>query len=168
MTIYQADYKNIHLRDSADLVISSIPLNILRDDQELGHLHQWLTDCALGALIIVDLPEKFGKVPFGLPDHSETLNDFYKEGKAQNLFFYFNNQDFQLPSFGYKECYNRHMSHPCEFDETMIIHLIEQYSKKNDVILDMFCGSGTVPRVAHQLERNGIGIDLRCPYTNKL
>ena len=60
------------------------------------------------------------------------------------------------------------MKHECEFDDVLITELIEKYSEPNDVVLDPFCGTGLVPRIAHKLGRTGIGIDLRCPYTNEL
>lgn len=41
--------------------------------------------------------------------------------------------------------------------------LIRSFSKKNDIVLDPFCGIGTIPLEANLLERNSIGFDLN-PY----
>jgi len=41
--------------------------------------------------------------------------------------------------------------------------LIRCFSKKNEVVLDPFCGIGTVPLEANILERNSVGFDLN-PY----
>jgi len=41
--------------------------------------------------------------------------------------------------------------------------LIRCFSKKNEIVLDPFCGIGTVPLEANILERNSVGFDLN-PY----
>ena len=51
--------------------------------------------------------------------------------------------------------------HRCEFDKDLIRRLIKAYSKTGDVVLDPFCGTGTVPKVASELKRIGIGLDIR-------
>ena len=62
----------------------------------------------------------------------------------------------------------RNMRHRCEYDAVYVQYLIERFSEPGDTVLDPFCGTGTVPRTAYQLGREGIGIDRRCPFTNKL
>lgn len=52
-------------------------------------------------------------------------------------------------------------SHPCEFNPKVIRQLIEFYSEIGDTVLDGFCGTGTVPKEADKLNRNGIGCDVR-------
>ena len=59
----------------------------------------------------------------------------------------------------------REMAHRCEFCPDMISKLIEVFSETEDVVLDPFCGTGTVPGEAELLGRQGIGCDLR-PYEN--
>ena len=61
----------------------------------------------------------------------------------------------------------RDASHECEFCPTMIQKLIERYSEHGDTVLDPFCGTGTVPGVANEIGRVGIGCDLR-PKENVL
>ena len=56
--------------------------------------------------------------------------------------------------------------HRCEFDKDLIRRLVEAYSKEASVVLDPFCGTGMVPRVAHELKRTGIGIDIRKQEVN--
>lgn len=51
-------------------------------------------------------------------------------------------------------------SHPTEKMEWQIKPLIERHSKKGDTILDPFLGSGTTMKIAQDLERNCIGIEL--------
>ena len=54
--------------------------------------------------------------------------------------------------------------HPCPFPEEMISRIIKMSTDKNDIVLDIFNGSGTVCKVAHELERRWIGIDKEMRY----
>lgn len=49
--------------------------------------------------------------------------------------------------------------HPAPFPEELVYRLLKFYTYKNDVVLDMFGGSGTVARVAKKTGRNFIYID---------
>ena len=62
---------------------------------------------------------------------------------------------------------NREPSHRCEWCPDIVKLLIDTYSKKGDVVLDSFCGTGTVPGEADKVGRKGIGIDVR-PFENLL
>ena len=53
------------------------------------------------------------------------------------------------------------MRHRCEFCPGFVRRLIERYSRRADVVLDPFCGTGTVPRVAAACGRIGYGMDRR-------
>jgi len=50
-------------------------------------------------------------------------------------------------------------SHPAKKPETIIRRLLVVSSSPGDIILDPFCGTGTVCKVAKQLNRRFIGID---------
>ena len=50
--------------------------------------------------------------------------------------------------------------YPAKMPEDFARDMIELYSKSGDVIWDGCCGSGTVPRVANRMERDGIGSDV--------
>ncbi len=56
------------------------------------------------------------------------------------------------------------IDHPAVFPEQIPWRLIQLFSKKGDTILDPMNGSGQTTKVANQLERKFIGIDLRKPY----
>lgn len=58
----------------------------------------------------------------------------------------------------------RTTTHPTEKPEWMIKPLIERHSKPGDLILDPFIGSGTVMKVAQDLGRSCIGIDIVPKY----
>lgn len=60
------------------------------------------------------------------------------------------------------ECGNR--SHAAAFPDALPRWFIELFSKRGDVILDPFSGSGTTLRVARSLERSAIGIELKDEY----
>lgn len=50
--------------------------------------------------------------------------------------------------------------YPNKFIPQIVGALIKEYSKENDVVLDPFCGSGTILIEANLLKRNAIGIDI--------
>lgn len=54
--------------------------------------------------------------------------------------------------------------HPAPFPAEIPRRLIELYSFEGDVVCDPFSGSGTTERMAIQLGRKGIGIDLKYEY----
>ncbi|CAN1594417.1 COG0863 DNA modification methylase [Candidatus Pelagibacterales bacterium] len=55
-------------------------------------------------------------------------------------------------------------THPCPFPEMLIERVIKMSSNKNDLILDIFSGSGTAMKVANDLERKWCGIDRDIKY----
>jgi len=54
--------------------------------------------------------------------------------------------------------------HPCPFPESLIRRIIKMGSNEGDIILDIFNGSGTVPKVAEELNRGWIGVDKELDY----
>ncbi len=55
--------------------------------------------------------------------------------------------------------------HPCIYPTQMIERIIKMTTKKGDVVLDPFLGSGTTLVAARKLERVGIGIELDERYS---
>ena len=51
--------------------------------------------------------------------------------------------------------------HPAPFPEQIVILPILQTSKEHDIILDPFCGSGTVGRVCDKVNRSFVGYDIK-------
>ena len=47
-----------------------------------------------------------------------------------------------------------------EFPETIPRRLIRMFSVKGDTVLDPFCGTGKVMRIADELQREGVGYDI--------
>lgn len=60
------------------------------------------------------------------------------------------------------ECSNR--SHAAAFPESLPEWFIKLFTKEGDTVLDPFSGSGTTMRVARELGRNAIGIELSDEY----
>jgi len=58
----------------------------------------------------------------------------------------------------------KHTDHPTEKSEWMIKPLIERHSKRGDLILDPFLGSGTTMKVCQDLGRSCIGIEIEPEY----
>ncbi len=59
---------------------------------------------------------------------------------------------------------SRDLDHPCKFPTELPRRLIKLYSYVGDVVLDPFCGSGTTLRVAKDLARRAIGVDISGRY----
>lgn len=60
------------------------------------------------------------------------------------------------------ECSNR--SHAAAFPDSLPEWFIKLFTKEGDTVLDPFSGSGTTMRVARELGRNAIGIELSDEY----
>ena len=179
LTVYQVqDTLKMELpTDSVDLVISSPPLDILAKNAK--GLFDWFDACVspLGILLL-DMPGQYNQYTIKVWEGERksawrfqwgfALHDFYQAGDTQSLCAY-RRCDLPKPlEIPYRRCTDREMAHRCEYDTTYIKRLIEDFSNPGETVLDPFCGTGTVPRIAYQLGRNGIGIDRRCPFTNKL
>ena len=54
--------------------------------------------------------------------------------------------------------------HPTQFPEKMIKRIIKSSSNKDDIVMDIFSGSGTVMKVAEVEGRRWIGIDKELKY----
>ena len=59
---------------------------------------------------------------------------------------------------------DKQTAHPTEKPEGIINHLISVLSDKDDLVLDLFLGSGTTAVVAKKLGRNYIGIEQKSEY----
>jgi len=55
-------------------------------------------------------------------------------------------------------------AHPCPFPEELITRIVKMSSDENDIVLDIFSGSGTVFKVSDILNRKWIGIEKEMEY----
>jgi len=71
---------------------------------------------------------------------------------------------YNLTDFSDVQNYNginhNHLTHPHEKPVDLIIKMIKHSSKEGDLILDPFCGSGSVCVASQKMNRKFIGIDL--------
>lgn len=58
------------------------------------------------------------------------------------------------------------VKHPAVFPEQIPWRLIQMYTKPGDVVLDPMCGSGQTVKVASNLKRKYIGVDIRKEYAS--
>ena len=161
----------------ADLVISSPPLGVLSN--HTYNLFSWLDGCvSVEGIVFLDIPGQYNAHTIALWEGERrtswrfqwgfALHNFYKEGDTQSLCAYARYDVPKPKDIPYRKCNGREMAHPCEFDRVLIKNLIEMFSEPHQTVLDPFCGTGMVPRVAYKLGRSGLGIDQRCPFTNRL
>ena len=61
-------------------------------------------------------------------------------------------------------CKQRSIKHPARFPESVVHDHIISWSNEGDIVLDPFVGSGTTCKIAKQLNRNYIGIDISQDY----
>lgn len=173
MRIYQADYADVFLELPVSLLISSVPLNILLEPSDFC---AWMNNVMIPhGVVFIDMPVEaqyinslYGALDTWRLQWNIELKDFYHQGNCQRLACFSKypiSNCYQVP---YRKFSERQMQHPCEFDAVLINFLIKMFSKKDEIVLDTFCGTGLVPRTARDLNRLGIGIDKRCPFTNHL
>lgn len=58
----------------------------------------------------------------------------------------------------------RTSKHPAPFPEALVARLLKLYTYQNDIVVDIFNGSGTTTSVCRKLNRRYIGIDLSAEY----
>jgi len=61
----------------------------------------------------------------------------------------------------------KEFDHPATFPEKLVTRILKLFSFEGDVVLDPFNGAGTTTKVAKELNRRYIGIDISEEYTRK-
>jgi len=56
--------------------------------------------------------------------------------------------------------FNR-IKYPNRLPERLVEEILKRSSDPGDLVLDPFCGSGTIPKVAYRMHRNAIGCDIQ-------
>ena len=158
--------------NSINLCIMSPPLLVFKKTKEIfGILNRYMDDTGW---ICIDAPA--GYTPYDILLYEGVcfslwtkychhfVKDCYTLGKDQCIHVYYKrgtrghvcgvNRSISVNP-------NRQKRHSCEFCPDLIRTLIDMYCEPGDTVLDGFCGTGTVMKVAEQMGRKGIGVDLR-------
>lgn len=78
----------------------------------------------------------------------------------------------KIPQYGvrfnvwtiYNQVENNNKKHPASFPESLAADHIRSWSDRGDLVLDPFTGSGTTCKMARELHRNFIGIEISSDY----
>jgi len=92
--------------------------------------------------------------------HGGRKKDGTLRGQEKNIII----AKFRLRNNHWQINQNTNKNHPAPFPEKLAHDHIISWSKEGDTVLDCFMGSGTTGKMAKQLGRNFIGIDLDAEY----
>jgi len=85
---------------------------------------------------------------------------FMRKGKAKNINYMGVSTVFEIPNIiGNKK-------HPTEKPIELMESFIVQSTKQNDIVLDMFCGSGSTLCACAKTNRQYVGIDIDKKFTD--
>lgn len=57
--------------------------------------------------------------------------------------------------------------HPCSRAMVHMEWLVDWWTERGQIVLDPFCGSGTIPLAASRMQRHGIGIEIEPKYAQQ-
>jgi ParB/RepB/Spo0J family partition protein len=92
-------------------------------------------------------------------NYSDIVSPYIPNQKGKNMGDYWN-EDIVRSSVSNQKL-NIQGEHPAPFPEQIVLLPILQTSKEGQIILDPFCGSGTVGRVCDKLKRSFVGYDTQ-------
>lgn len=176
--IYQNDnLKGIPLDDnSVDIVITDPPYNLNETEKSFIHL-EMLRVCR-GDLIVFSPPENqwafadLTRYLFWMKTPS-TKNFTRNYGRFMEMIFLYKRTNFWNSNYhwsNYVGAYTDRVlgvsDHLFEKPESLIERFIRIHTDIEDVVLDPFAGSGTIPRVASRLNRRFIGFDISQSWIN--
>lgn len=91
------------------------------------------------------------------------------EQKSQGTVIHYKNASRETPKTS--QIGKLKLQHPATFPDKLVSDFIQAFTLENMIVLDPFMGSGTVGRMAKQLNRNYIGFEINttyCDLSNKL
>jgi len=169
VTIYHADCRDILplLDESIDLVLTDPPY----PDQhpEYGEVDlSFLNNYTCRQLVFwsnkVDFPLDYTAIHIwakGTGCGSQYERIFERNGgKAYNLYYYY----FVNSPIGAKFARDEFMEHETQKPIQLLLRLVADYSKLDQVVLDPFLGSGTTMVAVKKLNRRCIGIEIEEKY----
>ena len=152
--------------DSVDLVLTDFPFGEGNDEQacvnEMLRVGRnqiifaakwiWPTLPMTDALVVVRTPFDV-LVGWTQPGHGRSLFIDVGDITVDESGWRLNDPDYHGPAF-----YTRRLI------KSVVVDLIERYSWPGDVVMDPFCGTGTVPIAAHECGRLAIGIERKVKW----
>jgi len=109
---------------------------------------------------IFDVPNKSAGKVINIKCKIKTKNNGKYNGKTKTI----ESSNFRMRSNVWKESQVGVEGHPAPFPEKLIKDHIISWSNEGDTILDCFLGSGTTAKVAKELNRNFIGMEISKDY----
>jgi DNA modification methylase len=109
---------------------------------------------------ISDVPNKsVGKV-INIKCKIKTENNGKYNGKTKTI----ESSEYRMRSNIWKKGQSGFKGHPAPFPESLAKDHVISWSNENDIVLDCFLGSGTTGKVATELNRKFIGIEISKEY----
>jgi site-specific DNA-methyltransferase (adenine-specific) len=109
---------------------------------------------------IFDVPNKSAGKVINIKCKIKTKNNGKYNGKTKTI----DSSEYRMRSNIWKESQVGVEGHPAPFPEKLVFDHIMSWSNENDTVLDCFMGSGTTGKVAKQLNRKFIGIEISNDY----
>jgi site-specific DNA-methyltransferase (adenine-specific) len=133
-----------------------------------SHCYIFCNDKNLERLLNICKEEKLHlhNVLFWLKNNATPNRWYMKQGEF--VIFLHKGKSFPINNLGSKTALKylsvQQKCHPTEKPVSLLKHLIENSSQKNDVVLDPFAGSGSTLLAARALNRKSIGIEIDKKY----
>lgn len=100
-------------------------------------------------------------------EYEKLKEEYYKRDCYNEFEITFNKFDLEMENFIETNLNTYGRVHPCQKPREVVERFIRISSNKNDLVLDLFSGSGIISKVSKELERNFIGFELNEEYYKK-
>ena len=99
-------------------------------------------------------------------EYERLKKEYYKQDFSNEFVFTFNKFDYWMENFMETVNYSGKRVHPCQKPEKVTERIIQISSNEDDLVLDLFSGSGAICKVAKENNRNYIGFEVNNDYYN--
>ena len=100
-------------------------------------------------------------------EYEKLKEEYYKRDCYNEFEITFNKFDLEMENFIETNLNTYGRVHPCQKPREVVERFIRISSNKNDLVVDLFSGSGIISKVSKELERNFIGFELDQEYYKK-
>lgn len=159
---------------SVDIIITDPPYDLNEEDIQV--LHQEFTRISKKGVIVFSPPENQWVSPasqYGFWVKAiSTKNTSRRYSRFVEMLFFYNTtvwnteRNWAQYTNVFTDLVEGGTGHPFEKPISLIRRLILNHSNVDDIVLDPFMGSGTIPYVAKSLGRKYIGIEVSVDYYN--